>query len=1184
MGGKKKYRHKARPGKGFGFFEEQIEDLPTPTFPQVKHIEAVTVPESTYESPLTPTPWLEPFAFNIAKKAADELIYGDRLKNHLKKNQKTVEYPKATPRQGDSRTGWWNTNYRKLSLLPISPDASTVNVYNNGVSTETLPQNTDVHFTFSSLDLLFEGKFTRERVRQEIIPKVVEALVEAGLSHADAENRVATSLGEILNQRVTIDKIIASVNRILSNIDYEIKTGVVAAVHQEPAAASLSSAATPTSLDTQIVNEPKPISNTKIKTTKWKKNLQERMRIEQMEQRENSWVDLEPSQAEQEFRADQKRQNALIDQNIRANSPIKTVDITTTIDTNAQEIEKEKDTSWQEEFLAWQESQVESNEPQIAQIVDVLPSTEVSIETENSLIGRTAPQLDRLIDTTRNIREQKGLSHKEALSQLSDFNEVRTKVRQLRNQIRAIEKNGDGEEGKEKIQSLRDQLAVSLNAFRKITHTKEVEADAKPVTVESATSADETNAPLVEEGVKEKSDAEKAEQVEKIKVLQKKFDVISKKYSIGYVGGEGTKWYSEHISKELDFEKIFSYVQYHASDAVDSKFRDGIHFVVETQLAFQVEAALLAYFLAGPVDSVKELEEKVETLQKIGRQITSMQKRYNSSLYSEQEEAKKVFQELSMAAEIFVPPEVEKTEVNDESFKLTTFAERLEARNKWKEEKKNYENEYAVYLEQEKLKKEQQTWKGKLGDKLAFWRKESQPDSLVLAQQKYQYARRKYAETLGDALTLRSEKNSLWGSTGNREGLTAGLANRFVLRSAHDKLGLEKQFVPGGVPSRTLEGIKEVLKKHKNKIKYTSYLVTIGTGLLTGGLNTALHTLVGKAVSAKVSMVGGIVGASAGAFVGHNVATGRRWMRDRSMKNAQTSFSVERIEALESAYEKNYRAHENALKNQARYAVGGAILGGLTGSVLAGSVEHALAASVHIPNIGAPTTPEISPLDMTHTQPIPVPDSLATVPSAQAPHISVTESAPAKTGLENVIPTEPTQKIVIKGVPDVAETVSPKVNLETRPSAEQFPPHPVTPGLDELLKNDAPSTDEQFPYHGPTPEQEELMNSKTVTTEISEPQVELGGLSYTFEPGNKINTVSEALYETWKNNHSLLQENLTNNEFLAKMYSAVAEMEQEPDLYGDVLEQMGVSSGDLDEVLTNQKINLQPFFEYLNEQ
>lgn len=451
------------------------------------------------------------------------------------------------------------------------------------------------------------------------------------------------------------------------------------------------------------------------------------------------------------------------------------------------------------------------------------------------------------------------------------------------------------------------------------------------------------------------------------------------------------------------------------------------------------------------------------------------------------------------------------------------YEERLAIRTAWKEKKSVFETEYKMHLEKERARKQS------LMSKFAFWKKEEKPESLLAAEASYQDARRAYAESLDQALlskkvgTLTSREDDAYTPEEKIPALRAALANRFVLHAAHDKLRLEKEYLPNEQSLRVFDDLQKSLKKHRFLIRAGGYAIVTGVGLATGGVAAAVIALSGKAVQAKVSAAFMAGGATLGAALGNNVSDSiisyQERRRNASAQNAQHSFNVENLESLEEDYLKRYRGHEQAVRNKKYIIAGGAIAGGALGAVVAGSLDDI----ANIPD---------------------VPD--APVPPEDIPEVPVPE--------EPVVPI-------------------------------------IEPPLEEIPEPEVQTPDTEFEHHEKDisnfPKDDDFKTESHDTEsvppeEIEEDVPETPELLYTFEPGSRTDTVSEALFESWKADHNLLDENLSKKEFLAQMYGAIAEVEKDPSLNDTLLEQMGITSGDIDEVQAGQTINLQPFFDYLN--
>ncbi len=84
--------------------------------------------------------------------------------------------------------------------------------------------------------------------------------------------------------------------------------------------------------------------------------------------------------------------------------------------------------------------------------------------------------------------------------------------------------------------------------------------------------------------------------------------------------------------------------------------------------------------------------------------------------------------------------------------------------------------------------------------------------------------------------------------------------------------------------------------------------------------------------------------------------------------------------------------------------------------------------------------------------------------------------------------------------------------------------------------------------------------------------------------GEIIDTVSEAAYNEWQKDSSLIEKPVTKTQFLSGMWGLLAELEQNPTLEAQLTSDMKIASGDIDMVFTGNTnaIDLQPFYELLN--
>jgi hypothetical protein len=454
------------------------------------------------------------------------------------------------------------------------------------------------------------------------------------------------------------------------------------------------------------------------------------------------------------------------------------------------------------------------------------------------------------------------------------------------------------------------------------------------------------------------------------------------------------------------------------------------------------------------------------------------------------------------------------------------YEDRLALRNEWRSAKRAYDDAYRIYLEDRAYERSQ---KGILG-RAAFWKRESQPQILLDLEASYKDARRTYAESVSEALRARSED----ADEEQESGIRAALANRFVLQAAHDRLEAERAFIPQGKDRRILENLQAVFKKHRFAIRAAGYATVAGVGLASGGIGLAIIALSKKAVQAKISaglvLGGAFVGAAAGGSISDSLISYNEARRDSALRKARYSFSPERLDALEKAYLKGYRGHEAAVRNQKRIIAAGTITGGVLGAVAASKWDDLLTLQ----------TPE-------------VPQTPIAAPAPEAPIEMVPEMPPTE------VPEEAPETITPEVPEEAPETIAPEI--PEGPSEELIPP-------EELRLDDGSSLYESAP---------------SSEAPVLPEEVVLPDVPFTFEEGNRVDTVSEALFETWKLDPDLVSEHLSHKEFLAQMYGAIAALEEEPAENADLLDAMGITSGDIDTVAVGQTINLKPFFAYMNE-
>lgn len=193
--------------------------------------------------------------------------------------------------------------------------------------------------------------------------------------------------------------------------------------------------------------------------------------------------------------------------------------------------------------------------------------------------------------------------------------------------------------------------------------------------------------------------------------------------------------------------------------------------------------------------------------------------------------------------------------------------------------------------------------------------------------------------------------------------------------------------------------------------------------------------------------------------------------------------------------------------------------------------------------------------------------------------------------------------------------------LHTDTLAEKIPPYvtdstPFVP--DAAITNrgtpEAPTKGPGRVYESPTPVHTENFDDANDTTSETSPEVtvtsttdeapagqearlslppveqlldtmfERSEIEYIFQPGSKINTVSEALWETWKRNSDVLEidQPLSKAAFLRTMYDVIDETEQNPAVHEALTKRMQIKSGDIHKVFVNERIDLKPLLEKMS--
>lgn len=500
------------------------------------------------------------------------------------------------------------------------------------------------------------------------------------------------------------------------------------------------------------------------------------------------------------------------------------------------------------------------------------------------------------------------------------------------------------------------------------------------------------------------------------------------------------------------------------------------------------------------------------------------------------------------------------------------YEERLLVRTKWKQTQKAYLDAYEQHLAESKRAR------NSLTGKLAFWKKETKSQTLLDTEAAYQEARKEYVVTLDAALTSRIKNVSMPEDADTAlpeeqiEGLRAGLANRFVMRAAFDKLEREKEYLPDAKSLRIFESASEALKKHKRLIKASGYVLVAGVGLVSGGIGAAVLALGSRAVTAQVATVAVLGGATLGAHLSNSLSdtvidyTEQR--RDSSLQKAQRTFSVASMEKLEEAYENRYRSHEKALRDKNFYVGLGTVAGGTLGAIAVGNLDSA----VDVP-----------------TESLPNPNSSVDIVSG--PQAETTPVVPAlEDGSDELSPEAFVQQQQEAQLPGVLQGhddlgVDAPVLPALEGGADDLTPEEFVRQQEEAGVSGIPDSADVLYFESPQQlsDADELTPQQFVEQQLAnEGGADIPPLLHTFEAGDRVDTVSEALFEEWKENGAVADA-ATSNEFLAQMYAAIAELERDPQQNSELMEQMGIASGDINVVEAGQTIDLQPFFEYMNQ-
>jgi hypothetical protein len=134
--------------------------------------------------------------------------------------------------------------------------------------------------------------------------------------------------------------------------------------------------------------------------------------------------------------------------------------------------------------------------------------------------------------------------------------------------------------------------------------------------------------------------------------------------------------------------------------------------------------------------------------------------------------------------------------------------------------------------------------------------------------------------------------------------------------------------------------------------------------------------------------------------------------------------------------------------------------------------------------------------------------------------------------------------------------------------------------------SESSDAEQGYPYTYSDPNEYENITDPKTPTETPDWVAETMSsnvLEYTFEKGSSINTLSEAVFEKWKQQWTILDKPLSTNEFNALLYRTLADLEKDTNTEKALAEKMGIDSLDLDVVHSGKTINLQPFIDVLNQ-
>jgi hypothetical protein len=496
---------------------------------------------------------------------------------------------------------------------------------------------------------------------------------------------------------------------------------------------------------------------------------------------------------------------------------------------------------------------------------------------------------------------------------------------------------------------------------------------------------------------------------------------------------------------------------------------------------------------------------------------------------------------------VIEPAEVEKPLVPEQPDAESKFEVRSEIREQfkdWNTKKKAYQEAYEKYLSDKKTSNNKKSW----------FRKEQQPEALRELEAAYNKAGIAYSESVKAAVEKRAQAQPDNNAV-KTDALRPMLAKHLLLRDVEQKIALEKEYALENRGKAIFDKTLGLMQKNKVALKAIGYATAVGVGIASGSLFSAL---LGHKAS-LVAIAGGSTLGAVGTAVGYDalVLDGRKERKENAVIASKRSYSEKNFEALKKELYESSKKYDSALENRKYVVAGGAIAGGMLAGAAFGNVDMD-AVMDGLPDI-PDTEPQIPPEPV--YVPNAIPDGGASVDGLPDGGTDdyVYQQNPQENPADSAVETQKNLHNYDKSdLGDMNES-----NAEKIDNFEKV-------DLGDMNESDSSKVDnfeKDFSEDGGSPEEV-----------VAEP------IEYTFEPGSKVNTGSEALFETWKADHGVLEDSsMTKNEFLADMYGAIAELENDPAANAELLEKMGIDSGDIDKVQVGQTIDLQPFFEYLNQ-